>query len=379
MNSPNSNITLPAIGFSSQSEKSNERFLSRNSHRNESMQQDNTSIKTKNNNISDLNHNLLVINKLASKDAFDTTKDIEILRLTRLLEETNVKFNQILIEKYNQENSHQVDNLVESRIVDADTDAIIDKTQSLMNIISNIKQLLNRYRQNLSNSRSSILDEIKNYNEDFVDFQETLLSRIHFYQESQTLKLQVENFNYEKTKHLLSIEAIKSQSLEEQMISLKSQHKSEVETMKLRIQELISKVIQQQQQQQISENDMNSAIVVDKGSNETNDSMEDLSKLREELIHYVNKYETRGLQIQSTKQLINSLEDKHNQEINALNSLSHVKDLNRVATIRQLTIERDKLLSEFQSTRYVCILVNVHITTILTNDLEKLLIFYHFH
>lgn len=76
-----------------------------------------------------------------------------------------------------------------------------------------------------------------------------------------------------------------------------------------------------------------------------------IGELQLEIKSHLGKNEKRGLVIRNAKQEVLSLQEKRQAEIQAVRHDAHVKDLSRVANIRELTLERDKVLLELQTAR----------------------------
>jgi hypothetical protein len=78
---------------------------------------------------------------------------------------------------------------------------------------------------------------------------------------------------------------------------------------------------------------------------------DEIYQLMRELKEEIIKSEQRGVQIQTAKTCLFEYQEKLKGEIQSYRHDAHVKDLVRVASIREITLERDKVLLELQSAR----------------------------
>lgn len=83
----------------------------------------------------------------------------------------------------------------------------------------------------------------------------------------------------------------------------------------------------------------------------SNESSSASKKLEEDLRVCLEEMERRGVKLQQSTQLLLAYQEKKQLEIQALKHVAHVKDLGRIANLREVGLEKDKLASELQTSR----------------------------
>lgn len=85
------------------------------------------------------------------------------------------------------------------------------------------------------------------------------------------------------------------------------------------------------------------------------------NKYKFEIANLVVRLDKGNIKMSQTKEKLLELQEKHNLEIAAIKHSAHVKDLGRIANIREMSLEKDKLLNDLHSTRlYIYIVLTFH-------------------
>ena len=97
----------------------------------------------------------------------------------------------------------------------------------------------------------------------------------------------------------------------------------------------------------------NSPQLLDRMQRQLANELELRSKYDEELAVVTRRLETVCIANETARTQVQTVRERHQGEVAAVKHNAHVKDLGRVAAIREITLERDKLLCELKQQRLV--------------------------